>query len=109
MDDAPEFLFPPCVIPSLRDLRSEAWRSAVDEAAEGGDASVSEIAFVHVMVELNGCITCNADSFRAMRGCRQCSSRNLRRAHLDDADLAAMYARAKELVAMHPCSSVLVR
>lgn len=96
METDTELLFPPRVIPALRDVRGAAWQSVVDQAVAGGEASVAEVAFVLMMARLNGCLSCNADSFRASNGCRQCSSRNLRRARETDADLALRFDETQE-------------
>jgi len=96
MDADTQLLFPPRVIPALRDVRGEVWQSVVDEAVAGGEASVAEVGFVLMMARLNACLSCNADSFRAMNGCRQCSSRNLRRTRETDAELAVLFAESRQ-------------
>ena len=98
MDVHIELLFPPRVIPSLKTVRGEVWQSLVDQVLAAGEASVGEAAFVLTMARLNGCWSCNADSFRALNGCRQCSIRNLRRVRGSDAELAVMFAEAQQEV-----------
>ena len=108
MDAHTELLFPPRVIPALRTVRGEAWQFLVDQVLDEGQASVSEAALVLTMARLNGCWSCNADSFRALNGCRQCSIRNLRRARESDAELAVMFADAQREVSAFVESPVRV-
>jgi ribosomal protein L40E len=96
MENDTELLFPPRVIAALRDARGAAWQSVVDQVVAAGEGSVAEVAFVLMMARLNGCLSCNADSFRAVNGCRQCSSRNLRRVRETDADLVVMFAESQD-------------
>jgi hypothetical protein len=70
----------------------------VDQVLAEGEASVGEAAFVLTMARLNGCWSCNADSFRALNGCRQCSIRNLHRVRESDTELAVMFADARREV-----------
>jgi hypothetical protein len=93
-----ELLFPPRVIPCLRNVRGELWQSLVDEVVAGGEGSVAETGFVLLMARLNGCLCCNADSFRALNGCRHCSTRNLRRARESDAEMVVMFAESQREV-----------
>jgi hypothetical protein len=47
------------------------------------------------MVRFNGCMECETDSYRAMRGCAMCATQTLRRYHGSDRDLLKLYARAQ--------------
>lgn len=90
-----EILFPLRVVPSLADARSAEWQ-ALTERISNPDASRAEkIGFVLMMIRLNGCIACNADSFRAMRGCTQCARQTLRRFRSPDKDLLELFEAAK--------------
>lgn len=91
-----ELLFPSRVIPELKDQRGKEWRKLVDEVQESGPSTVEHLAFVLLMARLDSCTTCNADSFRAMRGCTQCALQNVRRYRGSDADLIKMYEKAKK-------------
>jgi hypothetical protein len=90
-----ELLFPSRVIPELRDLRNKPWRELVDRAAENEPDDLDHLAFVLMMVEVDGCTTCSADSFRAMRGCTQCAFQNVRRFRGPDRELVKMYNQAR--------------
>ena len=94
-----DLLFPARVIPALADLRGEEWRdlavSLQDRPADDPDV----VAFVWMMISLNSCIGCDADSFRAMRGCTDCAQQAIRRYKGKDAKLIAKYEKAHEEVA----------
>ena len=86
-----EVLFPLRVIPFLLDLRGDDWHSLVQSVVVCEDTAVEKLAFVLMMVRLGGCITCNSNSFRAMRGCTDCAQRTIRRYKDDDIALRKMY------------------
>jgi hypothetical protein len=86
-----EILFPMRVIPQLAALRGNEWRSLVKSVLSCSDDSVQKLAFALMMVRLGGCITCNSNSFRAMRGCTDCAQRTIKRYRDDDEDLKKMY------------------
>ncbi|MGH2581831.1 MAG: hypothetical protein ACRDFQ_02900 [Anaerolineales bacterium] len=74
-----ELIFPLRVAKSLRSLHGEKWRKAVDKAARAKPDSAEAIGLVLAMARVNGCSSCNADSFRAMKGCTLCSQDSVRR------------------------------
>ena len=86
-----EILFPHYAIPALRDTRGPRWRQLIDSLAEKRETSAEVIALMSVMIELNGCLACETDSYRAMRGCIACAQQTLRRYKGSDQDLLAMY------------------
>jgi len=91
-----EILFPLRVIPSLRDLRGDKWKELIDRLSVQ-DADESELAaFSLMMVRLGGCTACNADSFRAMRGCTHCSRLTIRRYKGTDEDVLELFNNARE-------------
>ena len=96
-----EILFPIRVIPSLRNLRGVAWQALIDQVVQQPDDSVEKIAFTALIVHMGGCGACNADSFRAMRGCTQCSRLTIKRYKGSDADLIAQYEQMKIEVAAY--------
>jgi hypothetical protein len=49
-----------------------------------------------MMIQLDGCMTCNADSFRAMRGCTQCANQTVRRFRGTDKELQRMFDKARK-------------
>jgi len=90
-----ELLFPSRVIASLRGLRGDDWRKLVDQVNVSPPDSLDHLAFVLLMVRLGGCVTCNADSFRAMRGCTQCARQTIRRFRGTDQDLISQFQQAR--------------
>jgi len=91
-----DILFPERVIASLRALRGEGWQKFVDRVAALESGHVAQMAFVLVMIRLSRCDTCSADSFRAMRGCTKCARQTIRRYRGADAELLALFDRARE-------------
>jgi hypothetical protein len=47
-----------------------------------------------MMIRLNGCMECETDSYRAMRGCAMCATQTLHRYKGPDRDLFNLYAKA---------------
>jgi hypothetical protein len=86
-----ELLFPMRVISSLRSLRGSAWQDLVDSLTLESSRLEEQLAFVLLMVRLGGCVNCNTDSYRAMRGCTQCARQTIRRFRGDDQDLLQQY------------------
>jgi hypothetical protein len=94
-----ELLFPERVIKELPELRTQVWHGLVQEALIAESDSLERMAFVLMMVRLNGCTTCNADSFRAMRGCTQCAIQTIRRYRGKDQDLVKSFNEACKEIA----------
>jgi hypothetical protein len=90
-----ELLFPSRVIADLRNHRGKAWRELIDKIQGQESTSLDRLAFVLMMARLDGCTTCNADSFRAMRGCTQCALQNIRRFRGSDKELVKMFDQAR--------------
>lgn len=91
-----EILFPLRVIPSLRSLRGDKWKDLIDRLSLP-DVEESELAaFSLMMVRLGGCTACNADSFRAMRGCTHCARLSVKRYKGSDEDLLELFNNARE-------------
>ncbi len=90
-----ELIFPNRVIPELRDLRGVAWRNLVNKVSEQKETDLDQHAFVLMMARIDGCMTCNADSFRAMKGCTQCAQDAVRRYRGNDRELLSMYKEAR--------------
>ena len=89
-----ELLFPMRVAPSLSTLRGGQWAGLIKDVCRADAEPVSQVAFVLMMVRINGCITCNADSFRAMRGCTQCARQSIKRFRGEDSGLLEQYQTA---------------
>jgi hypothetical protein len=93
-NDDTEILFPSRIIPNLKGLHGKKWDDLLERVITLGHASPDHIAFVLMMVKLGGCASCNADSFRAMKGCTQCARQTIRRYRGDDEELHRSYDEA---------------
>ena len=82
------------VAPSLRNLRGEAWQELVDQAIEAPEGSLEQLAFSLLLIRLDGCLTCYADCYRAMRGCTDCAVTTVSRFRGEDKELIDMYEEA---------------
>jgi hypothetical protein len=89
-----ELLFPVRLIPGLGDLRGEPWKDLVDGLSVPNADPLGQLGFVLMMVRLNGCVACNADSYRAMKGCTQCARQTIRRFRGNDVELLEQYKQA---------------
>jgi hypothetical protein len=96
-----DLIFPPEAIPGLRDERGTHWKALVTELAEADPLQPELVAFVLTMARLNNCATCNADSFRALQGCSQCSRQSLKRYRGTDEQLLRLFKTAKDDVLQH--------
>ena len=96
-----EILFPIRVIPSLRNLRGEEWQALIDRLTTAEAEEIWQGAFSLMMVRLGGCAGCNADSFRAMRGCTHCAQLTVKRFKGSDDDLLQLYRDTLEEVIGH--------
>ena len=91
-----ELIFPSRVMEALEDLRGEEWESLVVRVRSLPEDDPEHLAFVLMMARLNGCLSCNSDSFRAMRGCTQCSVLNIRRFKSSDRELIKKFEKAEK-------------
>ncbi len=89
-----ELMFPHYAIPHLRDARGPEWREMVDRVAAPPETHEEVLAFMLMMVRINGCMPCETDSYRAMRGCTACTLQTLRRYKESDDDLVQMFQEA---------------
>lgn len=96
-----ELLFPPYVIPKLRDARGEVWRELVDRVTRLPEDHEESLAFSLMMIRLDGCMNCETDSYRAMRGCLPCALQSLRRFKGSDEDLIGRFQDALADVRQH--------
>jgi hypothetical protein len=94
-NDDTELLFPSRVIESLSGLRGEEWETLLKEVSDSAEDSAEHLGFILMMTKIDGCNSCNSDSFRAMRGCTQCAILNIRRYRGSDHDLMKLYIKAK--------------
>lgn len=93
-----EIIFPFRVLPVLSRLRGETWQALVDDVQRDQAPSPKRQAFILLMVQLNGCLTCDWEAYRAQQGCTECSQGALRRFRGDDQELLAMYHEAREII-----------
>lgn len=89
-----ELFFPHRVIPALRKLRGPRWQALVDRILSLGETHDETLAFMLMMIRLNGCVPCETDSYRAMRGCAPCAIQTLRRYKGSDEELLDLYTQA---------------
>ncbi|MCY4009668.1 MAG: hypothetical protein OXF22_07975 [Anaerolineaceae bacterium] len=87
-------LFPEDAIPILEDKRGRIWRSLVKRVIDLPHQHEERLAFMLFMMRLNGCIDCETDCYRAMRGCHACSLQSLRRYKGTDEELLSSYQEA---------------
>lgn len=91
-----ELLFPPHLIPGLKDLRGEEWRELVEHVAGLPEDHPDMLAFCLMMIRLNACLGCVSGSYRFMRGCELCSHQTISRFQGTDEELIAYFDQAKE-------------
>jgi len=94
-----EIMFPHHLIPSLETARGAQWDALIERVCAHSEYHEASLAFVLTMIRLNGCLGCETDSFRAMRGCEACALQTLRRFKGSDADLMTQFDQA--LVDVH--------
>ena len=93
-----EILFPHTAIRHLRDARGDEWQALVDEILALPETHENTLAFMLMMIDINGCLECETDSYRAMRGCNLCAQQTLRRYKGTDASLIEKFEFALQRV-----------
>lgn len=93
-----EILFPHHAIVSLRKLRGPKWRGLVERVLTLPETHEETLAFMLMMIRLNGCMACETDSYRAMRGCASCALQTMRRYKGDDDELLTFFNEALDSV-----------
>jgi hypothetical protein len=96
-----ELLFPPYAIAPLGHLRGPEWQALVKRVAALPETHSDSLAFSLMMVRLDGCLNCETDSYKAMRGCVQCAIQTIRRFKESDKELLRIYKRAQKDVAVY--------
>jgi hypothetical protein len=91
-----ELLFPPHLIPDLKDLRGDKWRELVEQIAALPETHPDTLAFCLMMIRLNACLGCVSGSYRFMRGCELCSQQTVARYQGTDEELIELFHQAKE-------------
>lgn len=93
-----DILFPHHIIPILKDLGGQLWHDLVERVIQLPENHEETLAFMLMMVRLNGCLSCETDSYRAMRGCSACTIQVLRRHKGGDENLLKRFNNALEEV-----------
>jgi hypothetical protein len=93
-----ETLYPFRVTPLLKSYRSKIWKDIIDQVVDKQASDIDQIGFSMMMVKLGGCITCSADSFRAMKGCTHCATQTVRRFRGTDEELKELFLENVEEV-----------
>src|SRR5512137_3154769 len=96
-----EILFPPDLIPGLRDTGSKEWQQLIDRVVKLDDTHPERLALALLMIRLCGCLECETDSFRAMRGCAPCALQAVRRYRRQERELLKLYKAALKEVQEH--------
>jgi hypothetical protein len=91
-----ELFFPLRVVPSLKDSRGKDWNQLIDLVSQDGADEVDKIAFSALIIKLAACQGCDADSFRAMRGCTQCARTIVKRYKGSDQELLEQFELCKK-------------
>ncbi len=92
-----EVLFPPRLIPKLRNLReSPDWRALVDRVTPLPDDHPDKLAFCLMMIRIDNCLNCFNGSYKFMRGCEVCATQNIAQFKQEDEDLLRLYEVARE-------------
>ena len=89
-------LFPHSAIPTLRKARGPQWEALVKRIEQLPERHEETLAFMLMMIRLNGCMGCETDSYRAMRGCDACAQQTLRRYKGSDEQLLELFEQALE-------------
>lgn len=107
-----EILFPHYAISTLKRLRGEKWATLIETLIQKDETSLEVLAFMSMMIGLNGCLPCETDSYRAMRGCTACAQQTLRRFKGKDEELIAKYEKSlkdlREYAINHPEQPILL-
>lgn len=96
-----ELLFPAHLISSLRELRGPEWQALVDRVAALPETHPDSLAFVLMMIELDGCLRCNSNNYKFLRGCYLCATQTVQSYKGSDTDLLKIYERVKQDLTQH--------
>jgi hypothetical protein len=83
-------------VPSLGGIRGAEWQSLLDRVSASNASPADQVGFVLLMVRMDGCVGCNADSFRAMKGCTQCARQNIKRHRGTDKELVELFEQTRK-------------
>ena len=100
-----EILFPPDLIPELRDAGGKDWQQLIDKVIAVAETHPERLAVALMMIRLSGCLECETDSFRAMRGCATCATQAIHRYRRQERELVKQHKAALKTVQEHLGSS----
>jgi hypothetical protein len=100
-----EILFPTDLIPELRDAGGKEWQQLIDKISPLEETHPERLALALLMVRLSGCLECETDSFRAMRGCAACAIQTVHRYRRQERELIKQYKAALKAVQEHLAAS----
>jgi hypothetical protein len=86
-----DLLFPSSVIQLVKDRRGPEFKALAERVLRFSEDHPRRLAFCLMMIRLNGCLGCETDSYRAMRGCYACTVQELRRYKGTDAEILESY------------------
>lgn len=90
-----ELLFPPRLIPVLKNLRGPEWAALVDRVMKLPETDPDSLAFSLMMIRLDGCVKCHEGSFKYMRGCHLCATQTVMQFKGTDNDMIQLYLKAR--------------
>jgi hypothetical protein len=96
-----EIMFPSSMIEKLGDLREKKWQELVKRVASLPEIHPDRLAFVLMMIRLDGCLKCYNGSFRFMRGCELCARQTIMQFKESDAKLLRVFRKARRDVMKH--------
>lgn len=96
-----ELLFPAHLISSLRELRGEEWQTLVDRVSGLPETHPDSLAFVLMMIELDGCLKCNSNNYKFLRGCFLCATQTVQSYKGSDQELLDLYTKAQEELSLY--------
>ncbi len=96
--DDSEMLFPVRVVPLLSGVRGDSWKHLVDRVRVQPETSPDVLAIALLMIRLSACMSCTADSYRAMHGCTRCALQTVARFKGADHDLVKRWQAARSEV-----------
>ena len=91
-----ELLFPAHLIGTLRDLRGDEWRALVDRVSALPETHPDSLAFVLMIIELDGCMKCNSNNYKFLRGCYLCATQTVQSFKGTDLELLEFYSKAQQ-------------
>lgn len=106
-------MFPREALRAIRGARGERFGQLVDRVRSLPECHEESLAFMLMMVQLNGCVSCATDSYRAMNGCGLCALRVLKRFKGTDDDLLERFSmalrevRAFRINSSHPAADLV--